>query len=102
MNLKQERLLDARNQKSKALENEVTETLTAQVFWLYFIGKQCSTYTTQIEFDKTAEAFRRTHAEREELIKQWEQTISLMKKRDTDMDKLANVRKKHNCFMNQR
>ena len=32
MNLKQERLLEARNQKSKALENEVTETLTAQVF----------------------------------------------------------------------
>jgi len=31
MNLKQERLLNARNQKSKALENEVTETLTAQV-----------------------------------------------------------------------
>ncbi|XP_065888087.1 coiled-coil domain-containing protein 39-like [Dysidea avara] len=73
MNLKQERLLEARNQKSKALENEVTETLTAQ-----------------IEFDKTAEAFRRTHMEREELIKQWEQTINLMKKRDSDMDKLAN------------
>ena len=30
--------------------------------------------------------------EREELIKQWEQTINLMKKRDSDMDKLANVR----------
>lgn len=32
MNLKQERLLEVRGRKSKALENEVTETLTAQVF----------------------------------------------------------------------
>jgi len=32
MNLKQERLLEVKGQKSKALENEVTETLTAQVF----------------------------------------------------------------------
>jgi len=31
MNLKQERLLELRGQKSKALDNEVTETLTAQV-----------------------------------------------------------------------
>lgn len=31
MNLKQERLLELKNQKCKALDNEVTETLTAQV-----------------------------------------------------------------------
>jgi len=49
-------------------------------------------YLFQIEFDKTAEAFRRTHAERDELIQQWEQTINLMKKRDDDIDKLAIVR----------
>lgn len=72
MNLKQERLLEIRDQKKKGLDNEVTETLTAQ-----------------IEFDKTAEAFRRTHAERDELIKQWEQTITLMRKRDDDIDNLA-------------
>lgn len=46
----------------------------------------------KIEFDKTAEAFRRTHTERDELIKQWEQTITLMKKRDDDIDNLATVR----------
>lgn len=46
----------------------------------------------QIEFDKTAEAFRRTHGERDELIRQWEQTITLMKKRDDDIDNLATVR----------
>lgn len=33
MNLKQEHLLELRNQKNKALDNEVTETLTAQVSW---------------------------------------------------------------------
>ena len=31
MNLKQQRLLDIRDQKKKGLDNEVTETLTAQV-----------------------------------------------------------------------
>lgn len=31
MNLKQERLLDIRDQKKKSLDNEVTETLTTQV-----------------------------------------------------------------------
>ena len=36
MNLKQERLLEIRDQKKKTLDNEVTETLTAQVSNNYY------------------------------------------------------------------
>lgn len=60
--------------KRKTLDSEVTETLTAQ-----------------IGLDKTAEEFRVAHRERQELIKQWEQTIDQMRKRDRDMDRCANV-----------
>ena len=60
--------------KRKVLDSEVTETLTAQ-----------------IGLDKTAEAFRVAHQNRQELIKQWEQTIDQMRKRDQDMDRCANV-----------
>ena len=56
------------------MNNEVTETLTAQ-----------------IELDKTAEEFRNTHEEREVLIQQWEQIIDQMKRRDQEMDKCAGV-----------
>lgn len=58
----------------KALNNETNETLAAQ-----------------ISLDKTAEAFRRAHHDRKEVIRQWEHTIEQMKKRDQDMDKCANV-----------
>ena len=56
------------------MNNEVTETLTAQ-----------------IELDKTAEEFRIAHEEREVLIQQWEQIIDQMKRRDQEMDKCAGV-----------
>ena len=45
----------------------------------------------QIELDKTAEEFRQAHQERQELLHQWESTISQMKRRDSDMDKAATV-----------
>lgn len=45
----------------------------------------------QIELDKAAEEFRKAHAERQELIAQWEHTIEQMQKRDCDMDLLAAV-----------
>ncbi|CAD5118818.1 DgyrCDS7498 [Dimorphilus gyrociliatus] len=48
-----------------------------------------NTHTTQVELDKTAEEFRRTHAERQELIQQWEHTIEQMQRRDHEMDLLA-------------
>ena len=48
-------------------------------------------YLSQIELDKTAEEFRNAHAERQELISQWEQTIDQMQRRDKEMDMLASV-----------
>ncbi|KAJ6660926.1 hypothetical protein lerEdw1_016946 [Lerista edwardsae] len=60
------------NQKRRNLDNELTETLAAQ-----------------IELDKTAEDFRRVHHERQELIKQWENTIEQMQKRDQEIDQCA-------------
>ncbi|XP_062458914.1 coiled-coil domain-containing protein 39 isoform X4 [Pezoporus occidentalis] len=60
------------NQKRKALDNELTETITAQ-----------------IELDKTAEDFRRVHQERQEVIRQWENAIQQMQKRDQQIDHCA-------------
>lgn len=48
-------------------------------------------FTLQIELDKTAEDFRRVHHERQELIKQWENTIEQMQKRDQEIDQCALV-----------
>ena len=41
--------------------------------------------------DKTAEDFRETHKQRQQLISLWENTIDLMIKRDKEMDEAANV-----------
>ena len=41
--------------------------------------------------DKTAEQFRVAHAERQDLLVQWEATIEQMKRRDAEMDLLAAV-----------
>ncbi|XP_066474956.1 coiled-coil domain-containing protein 39 [Tiliqua scincoides] len=60
------------NQRRRILDNELTETLAAQ-----------------IELDKTAEDFRRVHHERQELIRQWENTIEQMQKRDQEIDQCA-------------
>jgi len=65
--------------KRRCLDQETTETLTAQ-----------------IEMDKTAEEFRKAHADRQNLINQWEVTIEQMQRRDNEMDiaagDLANVK----------
>ena len=66
--------MDDSSKKCKILNNEVTETLTAQ-----------------IELDKTADEFRSAHEEREVVVKQWEQIIDQMKRRDQEMDKCAGV-----------
>ncbi|KAM3834526.1 coiled-coil domain-containing protein 39 [Vipera latastei] len=60
------------NNKHRILDNELTETLASQ-----------------IELDKTAEDFRRVHQERQDLIRQWENTIEQMQKRDQDIDSCA-------------
>ena len=50
-----------------------------------------NTLTVQVELDKTAEDFRKAHKERQELIKQWEQIIEQMQKRDGEIDDSAQV-----------
>ena len=50
-----------------------------------------NTITTQIELDKTAEEFRKTHKERRDLIKQWETIIDQMQKRDNQIEASAQV-----------
>ncbi|XP_034518303.1 coiled-coil domain-containing protein 39 isoform X4 [Ailuropoda melanoleuca] len=72
LTLQLERLTLECNQRRKVLDNELTETLSAQ-----------------LELDKAAQDFRKIHNERQELIKQWENTIEQMQKRDRDIDKGA-------------
>ncbi|XP_054838743.1 coiled-coil domain-containing protein 39 [Eublepharis macularius] len=69
LTLKIELLTEDCNRRRKILDNELTETLAAQ-----------------IELDKAAEDFRRVHHERQELIKQWENTIEQMQRRDQEID----------------
>ncbi|XP_037586490.1 coiled-coil domain-containing protein 39 [Cebus imitator] len=75
LTLQLERLTLERNQKRKILDNELTETISAQ-----------------LELDKAAQDFRKIHNERQELIKQWENTIEQMQKRDQDIDNCALVK----------
>ncbi|NXK82282.1 CCD39 protein, partial [Amazona guildingii] len=72
LTLQVDKLTMQANQKRKALDNELTETITAQ-----------------IELDKTAEDFRRVHQERQEVIRQWENAIQQMQKRDQQIDHCA-------------
>ncbi|NXA08637.1 CCD39 protein, partial [Sapayoa aenigma] len=72
LNLQIEKLTTQANQKRRALDNELTETLTAQM-----------------ELDRAAEDFRRVHQERQEVIRQWENAIQQMQKRDQQIDHCA-------------
>ncbi|NXD10380.1 CCD39 protein, partial [Nothocercus nigrocapillus] len=72
LTLQVEKLTMQANQKQRALDNELTETITAQ-----------------IELDKTAEDFRRVHRERQEVIRQWENAIEQMQRRDQQIDHCA-------------
>jgi len=65
LNLHIEKLSRAVLDKKKALEREITETQAAQ-----------------IELDKTAEDFKNLHKERQDLIRQWEEAIQAMHRRD--------------------
>nr|XP_014341535.1 PREDICTED: coiled-coil domain-containing protein 39 isoform X2 [Latimeria chalumnae] len=67
-----ERMTNEANQKRKTLDAKLTETIMVQ-----------------IELDKIAEDFRRAHSERQELIRQWENTIEQMQKRDQEIDNCA-------------
>ncbi|CAB3984737.1 coiled-coil domain-containing 39-like, partial [Paramuricea clavata] len=72
LSLKTEKMTEESQKKRRDLEHELSRTSTAQV-----------------ELDKTAEEFRKIHAERQELLEQWESTIEQMQKRDREMDQLA-------------
>ncbi|KAI8585537.1 hypothetical protein BDZ88DRAFT_19044 [Geranomyces variabilis] len=63
-----EKLMQEVNKKKAILSAEVTET-----------------QVTQIELDKTTEAFKQLHQERQDLIQQWEQTIEGMRKKDLEI-----------------
>lgn len=45
------------------------------------------TQISQMELQKTAENFRRVHLERQDLLRQWENAIKAMKRRDEDIRK---------------
>ncbi|NWW75147.1 CCD39 protein, partial [Climacteris rufus] len=72
LTLQIEKLTMQANQKRRALDNELTETITAQM-----------------ELDRAAEDFRRVHQERQEVIRQWENAIQQMQKRDQEIDHCA-------------
>lgn len=46
----------------------------------------------QMELDRAAEDFRRVHQERQEVIRQWENAIQQMQKRDQEIDHCALVK----------
>merc|ERR1712060_665625 len=47
------------------------------------------TQARQIEMEKTAELFRQLHDDRRKLISQWEEAVSNMKSRDSQLEKLG-------------
>ena len=63
-----EKLTTLVSDKKNDLDNEVTET-----------------QSKQIELDKTAEEFRKLHKERQDLVRQWQDSIEVMRKRDDDI-----------------
>ena len=43
----------------------------------------------QIELDRTAQAFKDLHSERQSLVRQWQEAIDAMKRRDVDINEVA-------------
>lgn len=99
LTLKIEKLIDQLNKMKKNVDDENMNTLTLQV-----------------ELDKTAEEFRKTHRDRQDLIRQWEEIIQQMQKRDKQIESSAQqlmkmnldsqigneeLEKKKNFFQNQ-
>ncbi|TSS97529.1 Coiled-coil domain-containing protein 39 [Bagarius yarrelli] len=72
LTLSMEKLTVETNQKRKALDNEVTETIM-----------------TQVALEKTVEMVQQAHVERQELISQWENSIEQMRRKDHDLQQCA-------------
>ena len=75
MTLKLEKLVELTQKQKKLVDDETMNTITVQ-----------------IELDKTAEEFRKTHKERQDLIRQWENIIDQMQKRDNQIERSAQVK----------
>ncbi|RQM21404.1 hypothetical protein B5M09_009793, partial [Aphanomyces astaci] len=71
-----EKLTKALQTQKQLVENEVCDIVV--VF-------ATETQAKQIELDKTADEFRSMHEERQKLVKQWQDTIDAMKRRDTEI-----------------
>jgi chromosome segregation ATPase len=69
LTLKIEKLVEQSNKVKSLVDEETMNTLTVQV-----------------ELDKTAEEFRKTHKERQDYIRQWENIIEQMQKRDQQIE----------------
>ena len=72
LTLQIEKLTVMANEKKNMLETEVTET-----------------QAKQIELDKTAEEFRALHRERQNLVRQWQDSIDMIKRRDMEVEEAA-------------
>lgn len=71
LTLQIEKLTVEINKKKATLSAEVTETQVAQ-----------------LELNRTTEAFRKLHTERQELISMWEDAVKEMQKKDTDISEV--------------
>lgn len=69
LNLQIEKMMAAAGAKRAELEAEVTDT-----------------QAQQIVLDKTAEDFRALHAERQALVRRWEEAVGAMQRRDRDIE----------------
>lgn len=68
--LRQEKLTLEMNAAKRAVDDEVTET-----------------QAKQIELEKLAEQFRKMHAERGELVRQWQESLHTMARRDEEIQR---------------
>lgn len=72
LNLQLEHLTKQVLDKKFKLENETTDTMAKQ-----------------IELDRIAQEFKAAHAERQQLVNRWQETIDEMKRRDTEINSLG-------------
>lgn len=75
---KVERMTDEANKKKRAVESEIMDTTSLQVRGNHLLLSKHIGFFFQVELDKTASNFRRSHLHRQELITRWEDIIKQM------------------------